>query len=132
MKSYIINSDSVKRYYLREIVNIESSLILVNDNVVTIYYNEVTNATYDDTQDDYTFVCNVFLSDITFFINDYNVVVAKKLLNLDSTNIIEIFCFDELQSSDAFDKNIFEDFLLKSQFVVFDIIDSRIEFASQT
>lgn len=131
MESYTIGSDSAKRYCLRGIVNTESPLILVDDSVVTAYYSEVAGAAYDDTQGGYTFACNVFLPDITFSISGYNAVVAGKLLNLGPTDITGISCFGGLQSSDAFDKNIFGDPLLKSQFVVFDTIGPRIGFAPQ-
>jgi aspergillopepsin I len=104
----------------------------VNDNVVSDYYSQIENAEYNYTHDEYTFACNTTLSDITFFINDYDIVISEKLMNFAATDNERTTCFDELQSNDDLSENIFEDSLLKSQFIVFDINNSRIGFALQT
>ena len=61
-----------------------------------IYYSQIENAEYDYTQGEYTFACNTTLSNITFFINDYDVVVFEKLINIAATKNKGIMCFDKL------------------------------------
>lgn len=108
-----------------------TTLLLVDDAVVTAYYAAVPSAKNDQTQGGYTFPCSSTLPDITFAIGNYNAVVSGSLINFAPTDSTGTTCFGGIQSNTGIGFSIFGDIFLKSQFVVFDNAGPRLGFAPQ-
>ena len=58
-----------------------TTLILIEDNIVTAYYNAVDGAQYDQSQGGYTFDCSADLPDFTLGIGAYRAVVPGSFIN---------------------------------------------------
>ncbi|EFQ97670.1 aspergillopepsin-F [Nannizzia gypsea CBS 118893] len=107
-----------------------TTLMLLSDDVVGDYYQNVQGATQDQMQGGWVFPCDANLPDFILNIGGYNAVVPGKFMNFQE--IDNSMCFGGLQSSGGGSTpNIFGDVFLKSQFVVWDTQGPRIGFAPQ-
>ena len=129
--SYAFENGPVYLTSIQGIVDTGTSLLLLDDNIVTAYYNEVESSTLDYAEGQYTFTCNTTLPDITFSISGYNAVVPGNLVNLGPMDDSGINCLGGIQGSDGLGQKVFGDVFLKSQFVVIDSNGPRMGFAPQ-
>ena len=97
-----------------------TTLLLVDDSVVSAYYSGVDGAQNDQTQGGYTYPCSTTLPDITFTIGGYQATVPGSYVNYAPTDSSGTTCFGGIQSNSGIGISIFGDIFLKSQFVVFD------------
>jgi len=115
---YAIGDGSFVDDSIDAIMDTGTTLLLVPDDVVSAYYDQVDGASYDDSQGGYTFSCDASLPDITLGIGSYHAVVPGSYINyasVDSSN-----CFGGIQSNSGEQQAIYGDIFIKSQFVVFD------------
>ena len=129
--SYTIGSGSPTSASISGIADTGTTLLLVDDPIVTGYYSSVPSASYDANQGGYTFPCSSTLPDITFNIGGYSATVSGSLINFAPTDSTGTTCFGGIQSNTGIGQSIFGDIFLKSQFVVFDSNGPQLGFAPQ-
>lgn len=96
-----------------------TTLLLVDDSVVSDYYSGVDGAQNDQQQGGYTYPCSTTLPDISFTIGGYKATVPGSYVNYAPTDSSGTTCFGGIQSNSGIGFSIFGDIFLKSQFVVF-------------
>ena len=104
----------------RAIADTGTTLLLVDDSVVSDYYNNVKGAKNDQSQGGYTYPCSTTLPDITFSIGGYQATVPGSYVNYAPIDSSGTTCFGGIQSNTGIGFSIFGDIFLKSQFVVFE------------
>ena len=129
--SYTVGSGSSTPVTIAPIADTGTTLLLIDDPIVTAYYSGVPNAAYDSTQGGYTFPCSSSLPDITFDIGGYGATVSGSLVNFAPIDASGQTCFGGIQSNTGVGLSIFGDIFLKSQFVVFDSNGPQLGFAPQ-
>lgn len=129
--SYTVGSGSSVPASIAPIADTGTTLLLIDDAVVTAYYSGVPSASYDANQGGYTFPCSSTLPDITFDVGGYSAVVSGSLINFAPVDASGTTCFGGLQSNAGIGISIFGDIFLKSQFVVFDSNGPQLGFAPQ-
>jgi aspergillopepsin I len=58
-----------------------TTLLLLDDDIVSAYYDEVQGAKYDNSQGGYTFPCSATLPDFALGISDYQAVIPGSFMN---------------------------------------------------
>jgi len=108
-----------------------TSLLLLDDSVVTAYWSQVAGSKNDASQGGYTFPCNAKLPDFSIVVGGETRTVPGAYMNYAPTT--GSTCFGSLQSSAGIGFSIFGDIFLKSQYVVFDASQGspRIGFGQQ-
>lgn len=105
-----------------------TSLLLVDDNVVTAYYAKVPGATNDAQQGGYVYPCNTKLPDFSVALGttgQYVTVPGSAITYMAQGGQ----CFGGIQSNQGNPVQIYGDILLKTQFVVFDGTKPQLGFA---
>lgn len=112
-----------------------TSLILVDDSIVTAYYGQVEGATYNTYQAGYLYPCNVILPAFSFHAGDATIIVPGSYMNYAQVSTTPVStngtCYGGIQSNMGLGFAILGDVMLKSQFVVFDAGNARLGFASK-
>ncbi|KAJ5200306.1 Peptidase aspartic catalytic [Penicillium cf. griseofulvum] len=108
-----------------------TTLLLVDDDIVSAYYKKVTGAKDNTSVGGYVFPCDTNLPDFTVTINGYDAVVPGKHINYAPVSTGSSSCFGGIQSNSGIGFSIFGDIFLKSQYVVFDAEGPRLGFAAQ-
>ena len=101
------------------IVDTGTSLILVDDDVVKAYYNQVNSASYDSAHKGYVFSCGTDLPDFGVAIGSGYTATVKGA-DLSYGEVRSGTCFGGIQTNQGNDVQIFGDVFLKDNFVVFD------------
>ncbi len=131
VENFTISNGLANSHGFSGMVDTGTSLLILDDKVVTAYYDEVEGSIFDYAEGGHTFTCSTTLPDITFFISGYNAVVPGNLVNLGPIDDSGTRCLGGVQGNDGLGPNVFGDVFLKSQFVVFDSDGPRMGFASQ-
>ena len=112
-----------------------TTLMLLGDDTVSAYYEQVQGSQNSQEQGGYIFPCSATLPDFTVTISGYDAVVPGSLINfapVDGTSEFNLTaggeqcansspdCFGGIQSDSGVGQAIYGDIFLKSQFVVFD------------
>lgn len=98
------------------VVDTGTTLLLLDDDIVSNYYTQVQGAGIYDATNMFMFDCNTKLPDFTFKIGDHTATVpGDRLIWTQEWDL----CVGGLQSNNGGD-NILGDIFLKSQFVVFE------------
>ncbi|PYI02828.1 aspergillopepsin I precursor [Aspergillus sclerotiicarbonarius CBS 121057] len=108
-----------------------TTLILLDDDVVSAYYEQVSDAQNSDSAGGYVFSCDDDLPDFTVVIGDYNAVVPGKYINYAPIETGSSTCYGGIQSNSGVGLSILGDVFLKSQYVVFDSEGPQLGFAAQ-
>lgn len=110
-----------------------TSLIYLPQSNVDAYYQQVSDAQYDQNQGGYTFSCNDELPDFTVDIGGTTFTVPGSYLNYAPTDSTGQTCFGGLQYNTNIGLSIFGDVFLKSVYAIFDETESspRLGFAAQ-
>ncbi|KAI9732308.1 MAG: hypothetical protein M1834_001515 [Cirrosporium novae-zelandiae] len=108
-----------------------TSLILVDTNVATAYYEQVTDAEDSDAAGGFIFPCDADLPSFNVGIGDsYMAKVSGDLINF--AEVGSGYCFGGVQSNSGADIQIYGDVFFRSQFVVFDGGNNRLGVAKST
>ena len=116
---YTVGSGSAVSESIAAIADTGTSLLLLPDDVVSAYYDEVSGSSNSESDGGYIFDCSTTLPDLTLTIEGYDAVVPGSYLNYAPNSDGSSTCFGGLQSSSGVGQSIFGDVFLKSQFVVF-------------
>ncbi|KAL5114031.1 Aspartic protease snp2 [Pleosporales sp. CAS-2024a] len=114
------------------ILDTGTTLILVDDSVVSNYYSQVNGAQLDNSQGGYTFPCDATLPDFAISVGGVDQTVPGQYINFAPAD--GNTCFGGIQSNAGIGNSIFGDVFLKSKYIVFDMNDNatpRAGFAEQ-
>lgn len=128
--SYSVGSS--KGSSIKGIADTGTTLLLLDDEVVSAYYKQVQGAQQDSSAGGYTFDCSSKLPDFTVTISGYDAVVPGDLINFAPASEGSSTCLGGIQSNSGIGFSIFGDIFLKSQYVVFDSNGPRLGFAAQS
>lgn len=94
-----------------------TTLLLLDDSIVSSYYQQVPGAQNDSSQGGYVFDCSSTLPDLSFTVGSGQITIPGSLLNYAAQGSQ---CFGGLQSNSGIGFSIFGDIALKAAYVVFD------------
>jgi hypothetical protein len=114
---------------LTGIADTGTTLLLLDDSVVTAYYDQVSGASYSSTDGGYTFDCSADLPDFSFAVGSGTITVPGKYINFGSATS---GCFGGIQSDSGIGFSIFGDIALKAAFVVFDGANTQLGWAAKS
>ncbi|KIW71976.1 hypothetical protein PV04_00201 [Phialophora macrospora] len=97
-----------------------TTLLLMDDDIVSAYYDEVDGAQFDNSQGGYTFPCSADLPDFAVGISDYHAVIPGSFMNFAPVSQGSSSCYGGLQSNQGIGLSIYGDIFLKAVFAVFD------------
>lgn len=97
-----------------------TTLLLMDDDIVSAYYDQVDGAENDQSQGGYTFPCSADLPDFAVGIADYHAVIPGSYMNYAPISDGSSTCFGGLQSNSGIGQSIYGDIFLKAVFAVFD------------
>jgi aspergillopepsin I len=106
-----------------------TTLLLLDDDVVNNYYNQVDGAQNDQNAGGIVFPCDAQLPDFSVTIGNYEAVVPADYINFGDSG--DGSCYGGIQSNSGIGFSIFGDVFLKSQYVVFDSQGPQLGFAAQ-
>ncbi|KAK5078354.1 hypothetical protein LTR64_003235 [Lithohypha guttulata] len=131
--SAIVNNKAVQIQGGKAIADTGTSLMLVTDDLLTAYWNEVEGATLNQQVGGVIFPCNAQLPDLQVAIGNKMATVAGANFNFAAigtdTTSGEDFCFGGMQSSGGIPFSIYGDVFFKSNFVVFEATTPSLGFA---
>lgn len=78
---WAVGDDAFKSSSIDTIADTGTTLLLMDDSVVSAYYAKVSGASYDSSQGGYTFPCSATLPSITLGIGSYESVIPGTYLN---------------------------------------------------
>jgi aspergillopepsin I len=111
-----------------------TTLLMVDDSIVTAYYNQVPGATNSATDGGYIFDCSSTLPDVSVAIEGVTFTIPGNIINFAPAQN-PASCFGGLQANTGIGFSIFGDIFLKSVFVVFEQDQDsppRLGFATKT
>ncbi|KAF3764385.1 hypothetical protein M406DRAFT_43159 [Cryphonectria parasitica EP155] len=113
-----------------------TTLMLMPDEAVEAYYQQIPSAQNSQQQGGVVFNCNDTIPSFTAVISGYQAVVPGDIIKFapvtgDSTETSEL-CFGGIQSNSGLGFAIYGDIFLKAQFTVFDGGNMRIGFAAKS
>jgi len=128
--SFLIPSTKVNKFAesIAAIADTGTSLLMIQDDIVSAYYGQVTGSSNSQSDGGYVFPCSAKLPDLTISIGGYNAVVPGSFVNYAPASASGS-CFGGIQSAGQQGFSIFGDIFLKAQFVVFDNNGPRLGFA---
>jgi aspergillopepsin I len=106
-----------------------TTLLLLDDTIVSQYYSQVSGAKNNNNAGGYVFPCSATLPDFSVSISGYEATVPGSLMNYGSSG--DGSCLGGMQSNAGIGFSIFGDIFLKSQYVVFDASGPQLGFAPQ-
>ncbi|KAI1270726.1 aspartic peptidase domain-containing protein [Xylariaceae sp. FL1019] len=98
-----------------------TTLLLIDDEIVTSYYSQVDGAKNSQADGGYVFSCDATLPDFTFTAGDATITIPGEYINYAPADEAGTSCYGGIQSSADIGINIFGDVALKAAFVVFDL-----------
>lgn len=120
----------------KTIIDTGTTLMLMPDDLVALYYQNVTGAAYDPIMDAYLYPCNTSLPDLHIgWSNDwYYATIPGKFMNytdmLDMNDSVN--CYGGIQPVSGLPFSIFGDVFLKALYAVFDQGNSRVGFGDKS
>lgn len=109
-----------------------TTLLMLDDSVVSDYYSQVSSAEDSENEGGYVFDCSETLPDFTFNVGDGNVTVPGTYINWAAVDTTNTTCYGGLQSDSSIGFSIFGDIALKASYVVFDGAQGRVGWAAKT
>ncbi|KAH6853104.1 aspartic peptidase domain-containing protein [Chaetomium sp. MPI-CAGE-AT-0009] len=131
---YVVGSGAFENTTFQGIADTGTSLLLLPSSVVSAYYEQVSNATYDKKQGGYTLPCGGSVPDFSFGIGDDGtmITVPGDYIQYAPTSSSGITCFGGIQEDTGIGLAIYGDVALKAAFVVFDSGNQQLGWASKT
>ncbi|KAI3392676.1 hypothetical protein diail_5316 [Diaporthe ilicicola] len=109
-----------------------TTLLMLPDEIVSAYYQQVSGAQDSEQEGGYVFSCDATLPDFTFAVGNGQITVPGDFINWSPVDASNQTCFGGLQSDAGIGMSIFGDIALKSAFVVFDGGNMRLGWAAKT
>ncbi|PWY77591.1 aspergillopepsin I precursor [Aspergillus eucalypticola CBS 122712] len=128
---YSIGDGSSSSSGFSAIADTGTTLILLDDEIVSAYYKQVSGAQESYEAGGYVFSCSTDLPDFTVVIGDYKAVVPGKYINYAPVSTGSSTCYGGIQSNSGLGLSILGDVFLKSQYVVFNSEGPKLGFAAQ-
>lgn len=116
---------------LNGIVDTGTTLLLVDDDVVSSYYSGVSGAKNSNTYGGYVFPCTATLPTFSLTVGGYQATIPADYLNFGAVETGSSTCYGGLQSDSGIGFSIFGDIFIKSQYVVFDNSGPQLGLAAQ-
>ncbi|RDL35453.1 uncharacterized protein BP5553_07384 [Venustampulla echinocandica] len=124
-----IGNDGFTETPLSSMADTGTTLLLLEDSIVKQYYAKIPDSYYSGSQGAYVFPCNSTMPDFTFGIGNYRGSIPGSYLNY--ANLNAMVCYGGIQGKGGLPFSIWGDIVLKAQFVVFDVGNTRIGFAKK-
>ncbi|KAI0438016.1 secreted aspartic proteinase precursor [Xylaria telfairii] len=121
---YRVGNGTFHNVSFKAIADTGTSLTLLPEDVVNDYYSTVTNATYDDGWDGWTFPCTTQPPKFVLGVGHARIAIPSKYISY-SADVNNHTCFGGIQSDGKIGFSILGDVFLKSAFVVFDATPAR-------
>lgn len=130
---YAVGSGSFENTTFQGITDTGTSLLLLPSSVVSAYYVQVSNATYDSTQAGYTFPCSAVLPDFVFGVGDNGAIITVPgdYIAYAPTTSEGTTCFGGIQPDTGIGFAIYGDVALKAAYVIFDAGNMQLGWASK-
>lgn len=114
---------------IQGIADTGTTLLLIDDQNASAYYQNVPGATNDQQQGGYVFDCNTKLPDFSFTVGDGKITIPGELINYAQGDNGQ--CFGGIQPAGNIGINIFGDIALKAAYVVFDAGKNQLGWAQK-
>lgn len=114
---------------LNAIADTGTTLLLLDDDSINNYYQNVQSAQDDQSQGGIVFDCNEQLPDYTFSVGSGKITIPGALINYGQAD--GGLCFGGIQPAGDIGINIFGDIALKAAYVVFDGGNNRLGWAQK-
>ncbi|BCS26773.1 pepsin-like aspartic protease [Aspergillus puulaauensis] len=125
------DGDSNSSSSLTGIADTGTTLMMLDDEVVSAYYDKVSSAKNDQQAGGWVFPCDTDVPAFTLTIGNYVAVVPGKHINWAPLTEGSETCFGGIQSNQGLGFSILGDVFLKSQYVIFDSRGPKLGFAPQ-
>lgn len=126
---YGVGNGTFQKSSIDAIADTGTTLLLMDDAIVSAYYKNVKGATNDKTQGGYIFDCGVTLPAFTLGIGSGKSVIPGSLMSLGSVGDGSNNCFGGIQSNSGIGLSIYGDVWLKAVLAVFDADNQQFGYA---
>ena len=127
---YKVGDGDAQDATINAIADTGTSLILLEDDIVSAYWTAVDGAQNSDTEGGYVFPCDSTLPDFAIQIEGYSAVVPGSFINYAPASE-QGTCFGGIQSAGNIGTGILGDVFLKAQYVVFSNDGPQLGFAAK-
>lgn len=121
-------SSNVSGRAVNGIADTGTTLLLLDDSIVSAYYQGVSGATNDPNQGGWVFDCSAQLPSFSFSVGGGQIIIDGSLMNYAAQGSQ---CFGGLQSNGGGGLSIFGDIALKAAYVVFDAGNNQVGWAQK-
>lgn len=129
---YGVGNGSFKQQSIDAIADTGTTLLLMDDSIVSAYYAKVKGAKNDSTQGGYIFDCSVTLPSFTLGIGSGKSTIPGSLMSLGSVGDGSNNCFGGIQSNSGIGLSIYGDVWLKAVLAVFDSDNQQFGYAPKS
>lgn len=126
---YSVGDGDFNESSIDAIADTGTTLLLMDDDIVSDYYSQVDGAQNDSQQGGYVFDCSTQLPDFTLGIGDGKSTIPGSLMSLGSVGDGSNNCFGGIQSNQGIGLSIYGDVWLKAVLAVFDADNKQFGYA---
>lgn len=126
---YQVGSSKFVSTSIDAIADTGTTLLLMDDAIVSAYYKQVQGAKMDNTQGGYVFPCSAKLPNFSLGIGSGTATIPASLMSLGAVSQGSSSCFGGLQSNQGIGLSIYGDVFLKAVLAVFDSDNQRFGYA---
>lgn len=126
---YGIGNSDFQQASIDAIADTGTTLLLMDDDIVDAYYQQVDGAENDSSQGGYVFDCSTTLPDFVLGIGDGQATIPGSLMSLGSVGDGSNNCFGGIQSNQGIGLSIYGDVFLKAVLAVFDYDNTQFGWA---
>lgn len=126
---YQVGSGEFTSASIDAIADTGTTLLLMDDDIVSAYYAQVQGAENDSSQGGYVFPCSASLPDFGLGIGDATSTIPGSLMSLGSVGDGSDNCFGGIQSNQGIGLSIYGDVWLKSVLAIFDADNTQLGWA---
>lgn len=129
---YGVGNGQFNQQGIDAIADTGTTLLLMDDSVVSDYYSQVQGAQNDQQQGGYVFDCSVELPDFVLGIGSGKATIPGTLMSLGAVQSGSSQCFGGLQSNSGIGLSIYGDVFLKAVLAVFDADNQQFGWAPKS